>query len=466
MGLNFNPQQVADLAKALIPAVVAAVQPAVTDAARDAVKADAAKAMDAAKGNRSETPGANADKPAGGSEPSTPGALGEALTESRKAYQAGGSGQLEATFKSYKMGRPVIEGTGIMLARGIKAMYVAKTTGRTPADVARGWGYTDLAKALQQNLFTAGGSLVHEAYAAELVPLLRNEAVVRRAGARVIPMGATLRWDRQTGSATAGYGSENSAITVSEPATDQFELSEKKETALVPFSNDIMRNASISTEEFVRNDLVRVMALAEDSAFLRGDGTQGSPRGIRFRLASAHVYTETITTEGTPTLAEAKKELAKAKKKIRVAKIPMTRMVWIASPNLEYSLNSITGPGGEGVNELERELNERGTLRGYPVFISNQVPVNVIDTGTGATGSAAGNDRSELYLIDMDQVIIGESMGLEVEVFPNGTFSNSGTVVSGISNDLTVVRAIAKHDINLRYTTCGVCVSNSSWGQG
>jgi HK97 family phage major capsid protein len=366
---------------------------------------------------------------------------------------------------SIRVGKDAAAGTGIRLARYIKALGVAKMTGRSAVDVAKNWGYHDVAKALQQDLFSAGGSLVHEEYASELVPLLRNQSVVRRAGARTMPMGAGIRFDRQASAATAYYGAENTAITPSEPSTEQFQLSEKKLTGLVPMSNDWIRNASISTEEFVRDDLVRVLGLKEDLAFLRGDGTQGSPLGIRFRLASANCYTETCASEAAPTLAEVKKELAKARKTLKKANVPMVKPVWLVSPNFEAGLDSVPGPGGDGSNEIAYEYNTKGTVRGYPVFVSNQIPINVLDTGTGATGATASYDRSEIYLVDMNEVVIGESMGLEVEVFPNGTYSNSGTLVSGISNDLTVIRAIQKHDINLFHTTGGVCITNSSWGQ-
>ena len=65
----------------------------------------------------------------------------------------------------------------------------------------------------------------------------------------------------------------------------------------------------------------------------------------------------------------------------------------------------------------------------------------------------------------MSEVVIGDSLNLEVEVFPNGTYSNSGTIVSGVSNDLTIIRAISKHDINMLHNLSGVCVEEISWGR-
>lgn len=354
----------------------------------------------------------------------------------------------------FEVGKEAAEGSGINLIRAVKAKAVAKADGRSAAEVAKAWGYHSVAKTLTQGDFGAGGSLVHQQYAAEFVELLRKRTVVRKAGARQIPMpSGNLTWDRQASAATAYYGQENSAITTSEPSTDQFSLSEKKLTALVPVSMDLVRNASIGAEEFVRDDLLNVMALREDLAFLRGSGSSSEPTGLRYRITSGHIYPETVASEGTVTLAEAKKEMGKAKRKLKDANVPMLNPVWFAGNRAEAALEALVASGGNGSNQLETELAS-GKLRGFPVFFTNQIPENL-----GGDG-----DESELYLVDMSEVIIGDSMNLEVETFVGGAYHNGSSVVSGISNDLMVIRAISKHDINMRHTVSGVVVTELSWG--
>lgn len=357
-------------------------------------------------------------------------------------------------------GKEAADGKGLHLVRYVKAKAAAalrsQREGRfvSPVDVAKGWGYHSVAKALAQGDFDSGGSLVHQQFAGELIELLRNKVVVRKAGARVLPMpGGNLTIDRQSASATAYYGQENTAITPSEQTTEQIVLSEKKLTALTAVSNDLIRNATISAEEFVRDDLIQVMAIREDLAFLRGTGSSSEPTGLRNRIASAHIYAETVSSEGSPTFAEIKKEVDKAIYKLDAANIPDVRRAWFMHSRTKMAMCRQAGPGAEGTNSLERELMESGTLRGYPVYVTSQVPINL-----GGDG-----DESELYLVEMSEVLIGDSMNLEVEVFPNGAWSNSGTIVSGISNDQTVIRAISKHDINMRHTTAGVVVKELSW---
>lgn len=359
-----------------------------------------------------------------------------------------------ARFRSVSGGRDAAEGKGINVARMLKALGVAKMTGQKPSAVAKGWGYERVSKALLQGDFDAGGSLVHEQFSSEIIELLRNAAVIRRAGARQIPMpGGNLTIGRQGAAATAYYGQENTATTPSQPSTEEIKLSEKKLTALVPVSNDLIRNASVGAEEMVRDDLVNVIALREDLAFLRGTGASSEPQGLRYKIHADHVYAETTATDGAPTLVEAKAEFNKAVQKLKTANIKMVRPAWIMAARTEAAILDITGPGGEGTNSLEREMLEKGTIRGFPYYVTEQVPTNLVDT------------ESELYFIDLNEVVIGDSMALELAVFPDGHYSSAGSVLSGISNDFTVIRAISKHDITMRHTKGGVCVTTLTWNE-
>jgi HK97 family phage major capsid protein/HK97 family phage prohead protease len=351
-----------------------------------------------------------------------------------------------------KVGKRAVEGSGLELVRFMKAEAVSKMRGISTVDVLKAWGYTDMAKALSQGSYSGLGSLVMPQFASDFIELLRNEAVVRRAGARVVPMGASLVFGGQTSAATAAYGGETEEIAKSEPATGApLVLSEKKLRGLVLVPNDLIRNASIGTEEFIRNDLVQVMALTEDSNFLSGDGTQSKPLGLKSRLKSTHIFAMTaLTTAGVPLLAEVKKQIGKVKKRLRLSNAPMRDMAWFMSPSTEQAIHDAMGPGGEGDNMYSREMNERGTLAGWKYFVTNQI----VESGT-----------ADLFAFDMAEVIIGESMSLEAEVFPNGTITSGGTVISGVSTDQTVLRAISKHDIGLRHQESGINVTGVTWGQ-
>lgn len=343
-------------------------------------------------------------------------------------------------------------GKGINVARVIKTAYAAKMTGRQLklAEVAREKGYEYIAKALSQSVFADGGVLVPDEFVAELIPLLRNKTAVRK-HARSLQMGATMTMPVQTSAGTAYYGPENGVIQDSQQGLGSKTMKEKKLTAETVTSNDLIRNASIQADEFILNDLVLVMALREDLAFLRGTGVDDEPLGILNAVHATHKYDETVSSVGNPTLAEIRKERAKARRKLKEANIPMTKVVWIGSARTEEALLSITDGNGNAV--YEEQLSE-GRWGRDAFEVTQQVPDNLKGSG----------NRSELYCVDFGEFVIGDSMQLQLDVFPNGTYESGGYVRSGISRDQTVIRAIAKHDDLLRHDKAAVVVENLSWG--
>lgn len=356
-----------------------------------------------------------------------------------------------AAAPTVQVGERVAKKAGIDFARFVKAQAVAKMNSTNAVEVLKGWGYNDTAKALSSGSFSGMGSLVRPELAADFIELLRNEAVIRKAGARVVPMGASLDFGGQATAASAAYSGETSTIASSNPTTSKpLVLSEKKLTAQVYMPNDLIRNASESAEAFVRDDLLRVMALKEDLKFLTGSGGSYEPLGLKSQLASSHTYSMTaLASAGVPTVAEIKKEIAKAKKRLKLSNAPMRNMVWIMSPSVEAAILQAISPGSDGTNMYEQEMSLRGTLAGWPYFVTNQLT----ETST-----------VDLFAFDMSEVIIGESMALELETFPNGAFHDGSSVVSGITTDQTVIRAISKHDIGLRHNVSGINVTGVTWG--
>ncbi len=314
-------------------------------------------------------------------------------------------------------------------------------------------------KALQVSTGSAGGFIVPPDVMNEIIPLLRSQAVVRSAGPRNIPMPrGTMTLPGQASAATASYGSENKAITKSQPSLSQIVASYKKLTALVPVSNDMMRYADPAVDAFVRDDLVKVMALREDLAFLTGDGTQDTPRGF---LSFANGYGSTIgvfNTAGTAStaaaggnwisstssysLATVASELGGLVNKLDTANVPDSKRVWFMHPRSYNYLFNVQN--SLGVYVYRDELM-RGTLLTYPVKKSTQIPININDTGSN-------QDCSFVFLVEMTEDIILDSMQLELSVFREGSYvDENGSTISAMQNDQTVIRAIAEHDHQMRH---------------
>lgn len=318
-------------------------------------------------------------------------------------------------------------------------------------------------RALVTSVGASGGFIVPPDYMNEIIELLRPKAVVRSAGPRIIPMPrGTMTMPSQTSAATATYGSETSKIVQTQQTVGQVIASFKKLTALVPVTNDMMRYADPAADAFVRDDLVKVVALREDLAFILGDGTAAAPMGFtafanRFALtgggtagvwssagnSTAAVGGNFITSNETYTLATVAQEAGGLVNKLDTANVEDTRRVWFMHPRTFNYLFNVQNSLGVYVY---REELQSGKWLSYPYKKSTQIPLNIHDT------SSSNNDCSFLILAEMDEAMILDSMSLELAVSREGMYVDAGgTTVSAFQADQTLIRAIAEHDFQIRH---------------
>jgi HK97 family phage major capsid protein len=336
-------------------------------------------------------------------------------------------------------------------------------------------------RALVASTGPAGGFIIPPDYMNEVIELLRPAAVVRGSNPRVIPMPrGTMTLPGQASPATASYGTENSQIATSQQTLRQIVASFKKLTALVPISNDLMRYADPAIDAMVRDDLVEVIALREDLAFLLGDGTQAAPMGFTgFANAwavsqggTAGVWSSSadsvaavngnpgnpllgqnggnfITSNETYNETTVVGELTGLINRLDVANVPDRKRVWYMHHRtynyLFGLLNSL------GLYVFRDELT-RGTLYGYPFKKTTQIPINIWDpTGTN-------KDCSFIILAEMTEAMILDSMSMELAVSREGTYTDAGgNTVSAFQYDQTLIRAITEHDFQLRHDSgCSV----------
>lgn len=326
-------------------------------------------------------------------------------------------------------------------------------------------------KALVTSTGSAGGFMVPPDVMNEVIPLLRAQAVVRAAGPRNIPMPrGTMTLPGQASAATASYGKESKSISKSQQSLNQIVATYKKLTALVPVSNDMMRYADPAIDAFVRDDLVRVMALREDLAFIQGDGTQDTPRGF---LSFANAYGTTVgvfsasanstaaaggnwvTSTSAYTLATVASELGGAINKLDTANVPENKRVWFMHPRSYNYLFNVQN--SLGVYVYRDELT-KGTLLGYPFRKTTQIPVDIWN----ADGSE--KDCSFVYLVEMTEALLLDSMQLELAVSKEGTYTDeNGATISAFATDQTIIRAIAEHDFQMRHDASIAVIQFVRW---
>ena len=150
-------------------------------------------------------------------------------------------------------------------------------------------GHSGISAALSGASESAGGVTLPRPQAGQVIELLRPRVTVRASGARTHDMPAgEIRNARQATPATAAYGGENAAMVESEPTFDKVEEKFRKLTSLVPIGNSLLRHSSTSIALMVRDDILKVMGLQNDLAFLRFDGTGNTPKGLRHWALAAH----------------------------------------------------------------------------------------------------------------------------------------------------------------------------------
>ena len=352
---------------------------------------------------------------------------------------------------------------GLSVGAVVRAMAYSKMEGTGVAGALhrlKQLGYVEAAdkmaaareKALATNDPTAGGVLVPDTLANELIPFLRPRAVVRALNPMIMPMpNGTVRVPKITSGASATYIGENTAAGKTQQVFGQITLTWKKLSALVPVSNDLIRQAAFGADAIVRDDLVSALASRENQAFIRDDGTSSTPKGLRYWVAPGNVF----NANGTVNLANITTDLGKLILKLEENNVPMVRPAWIFAPRTKQHLMTIQTTTGAFAY---RDEMVQGRLWGWPFGVTTQVPTNLQDDGS------ANIDESEIYLVDMADAVIGDAQRIVIDASTEAAYVDGGTVRAAFSEDQTVIRALEEHDFAMRRDVSVAVMKRVRWG--
>lgn len=315
-------------------------------------------------------------------------------------------------------------------------------------DVAGRMAIEAFEKANSAGDFGTGGFLIPEDMASDIIDLLRPRNVIRAAGAPTIPMPrGTLTLPKQTGDPSASYIGENQDITKSEPTGGHIVLSAKKLAALVPISNDLLlMDVGNQADMFIRDSIVRRIAIREDQAFIRDDGANNQPQGLRYWAEAGNVFGSAGTTA-----TNVEDDLVTMMNNLEGNDVDMSNPVWFMSPRSKNHLVNLRDANGNLI--YPTITNAQPTLYGFPVFVSNNIPNNL-----------GGGTESEIYLVNVSDTIIAETGGLEVTADSTASYQEGGNLVSAFSRDQTVIRAIVRHDFAVVYPEAVTVMTGVTWG--
>jgi HK97 family phage major capsid protein/HK97 family phage prohead protease len=249
-------------------------------------------------------------------------------------------------------------------------------------------------RALQTNVFNAAGALVGQTLlSGSMIELLRNNMVSVAMGARILGgLQGNLSIPKQTGAGTAYWLAEGTSITGSSQTVGQVSLTPHRLAAKTGFSLQLLAQASVDVENFVREDLMKVLALKKDAAVLNGLGSAGEPLGIT-NLPAAQLSTPvTLANAGTITYAEA----------VRFETNVANSNALIGSPGF------VTTPTVKGGTKVTAKF----TNTGFPVWENDMV------NGYRAVATLQNTSAKTVIFGDFAQIIIGDWAGMEVLVDP------------------------------------------------
>ncbi|MFN1233358.1 phage major capsid protein [Enterobacter hormaechei] len=325
---------------------------------------------------------------------------------------------------------------------GMTRMVMAIAAGKGDLQQAAAFAAEDLNdQGLSMAITTAadsGGALVPQNMQNEVIELLRDRTIVRKLGARSIPLpNGNLAIPRLASGSTASYVGEGKDVKASGATFDDVKLNAKTLITMVPLSNQLIGRAGFNVEQLVLGDIISGISTREDKAFLRDDGTNDTPKGMK-AVATAGSRTlpwsadEEVNLQTIDTYLDALILMAMD------GNSNMLKCGWGMSNRTYMKLFGLRDGNG---NKVYPEM-AMGMLKGYPIERTSAIPANL---GTGGK-------ESEIYFADFNDVLIGEDGAMVVDFSREATYIDAdGNTVSAFARNQSLIRVIMEHDIGFRH---------------
>lgn len=334
--------------------------------------------------------------------------------------------------------RPKNEAKGTQFSRFVIGAGIAAKFGMNAGMryVQDNYGDVDVVKALNTTTQATGGALIPQDFKQEMIDLLYAATVVRGSGARTVPMPmGNITWPRLNGSAAATWQqNELQDMPITGPTWDDIQFQAHKLTALIPVTNFFLRTSPLSVESIVRENAVKMLARAEDIAFLTSAGSSVEPTGLTSLAASANLFTVTAS----PTLSVVNNALMNAELALKAANVPVDRAVWIFHPSVRSFLSTLTDSVGR---YFFREELDRNQLLGYPIKETTQLPTNL----------GGSSNETQIIFVAVDQCLIADTLSMYADSSSEATYVSSGTTFSAFQRDETVFRIFEEVDFNIEH---------------
>lgn len=261
---------------------------------------------------------------------------------------------------------------------------------------------------------TAGGYLVATDQPASIIDLLTNKLVLAQAGANMLSgLVGDLAIPKQTGGATGYWLAESGAPTESAQTVGQIPLTPHTFGAYVDISRKLLKQSSISVEQFVRNDIARTIALGIDYAGLHGNHSADAnqPDGVAVTSGIGSVV------GGTNGAAPDWADIVDLETEVGQDNADSGALAYITNAKVRGKLKKTLRTATYGDIPVWSETGN--SLNGYNAFVTNQVS-STLTKGSSSVASA-------IFFGNWNDLIIGMWGELDMLVDPY-SLSTSGAV--------------------------------------
>lgn len=228
---------------------------------------------------------------------------------------------------------------------------------------------------MQATIFNAGGAFVPTQLMVPIIELLRNLMVLDAAGVRTMAgLQGNIVIPRQEAAATAYSVSEIGALTASQQILGQIALTPKRVGATQNYSKQFVMQSTPDAEAFMRDDLLKVIALSWDYLGLNGQGAASQPLGIINTPGVGSVH-----FGATPTYIK----MVNFETQIRSANV-MDPITYMSTPTVKGTLKTVAEAltGATTIGGAQNAIWKAGdVVNGYPALASNQIPNNLVIAG-------------------------------------------------------------------------------------
>lgn len=271
---------------------------------------------------------------------------------------------------------------------------------------------------LGQRTMTAGnlgGNISDISDSSKLIPFVQRQGVYSSMGLTEFNgMTSDVKIPRGTSVATASFLSLDGTTDITEgtPTMDSVSMSPTSLACFTEVSHKLVLQSSLDMENYLRNLMSQSIGNKLDLAVIHGSGSSNQPTGM---LNATGINTETYTS------AIAYSDLANALSKLASDSIPLNGLSWVVHPD-QYATLQIKDKGTDtGQFLLETvnnpaDINQVGTMLGYPCYVSDHVP----------TG--------EVLLARSQHSALGFFGGLELDVNPYQDFQKGSIGIRAIQD--------------------------------